>query len=85
DADDADATAAGLPDASPEADPASVWAPPDLVRAAAELAGDDRTIWRADWPRNPRALAGRLRRAQTFLRMLGIESRSVVKDEPAAG
>ncbi len=25
------------------------------------------------WPRNPRALAGRLRRAQTFLRTLGIE------------
>jgi hypothetical protein len=27
----------------------------------------------ADWPRTPRALAGRLRRAQTFLRTLGIE------------
>jgi hypothetical protein len=26
-----------------------------------------------DWPKNPRALAGRLRRAQTFLRALGIE------------
>ena len=25
------------------------------------------------WARNPRALAGRLRRAQTFLRMLDIE------------
>lgn len=25
------------------------------------------------WPRNPRALAGRLRRAQTFLRALGID------------
>ncbi len=25
------------------------------------------------WPKNPRALAGRLRRAQTFLRALGIE------------
>jgi hypothetical protein len=25
------------------------------------------------WPKNPRALAGRLRRAQTFLRILGIE------------
>ena len=25
------------------------------------------------WPRNPRALAGRLRRVQTFLRALGIE------------
>ena len=27
----------------------------------------------ADWPKTPRALAGRLRRAQTFLRTLGIE------------
>jgi hypothetical protein len=26
-----------------------------------------------DWPKNPRALAGRLRRTQTFLRGLGIE------------
>jgi hypothetical protein len=25
------------------------------------------------WPKNPRALAGRLRRAQTFLRILGID------------
>jgi hypothetical protein len=25
------------------------------------------------WPKNPRALAGRLRRAQTFLRIMGIE------------
>jgi hypothetical protein len=31
-------------------------------------------IWnRSGWPKNPRALAGRLRRAQTFLRTLGIE------------
>jgi hypothetical protein len=28
---------------------------------------------RAGWPKNPRALAGRLRRAQAFLRTLGIE------------
>src|SRR6516164_8588150 len=27
----------------------------------------------ADWPRNPRALAGRLRRSQVLLRALGIE------------
>jgi hypothetical protein len=27
----------------------------------------------ANWPRNPRALAGQLRRAQTFLRAIGIE------------
>jgi hypothetical protein len=28
---------------------------------------------RTGWPENPRALAGHLRRAQTFLRALGIE------------
>jgi hypothetical protein len=28
---------------------------------------------RSGWPKNPRALAGRLRRAQTFLRVLGID------------
>jgi hypothetical protein len=28
---------------------------------------------RFGWPKSPRALAGRLRRAQTFLRTLGIE------------
>ena len=28
---------------------------------------------RPGWPKSPRALAGRLRRAQTFLRTLGIE------------
>jgi len=27
----------------------------------------------ANWPKNPRALAGRLRRAQTFLRAIGID------------
>jgi hypothetical protein len=32
----------------------------------------DRLSWRS-WPKNPRALAGRLRRAQTPLRSLGIE------------
>ena len=30
-------------------------------------------ISRPGWPKSPRALAGRLRRAQTFLRTLGIE------------
>jgi hypothetical protein len=44
----------------------------DLLRAA-DLAGDK--VWKksAGWPKTPRALAGRLRRAQTFLRTLGIE------------
>src|ERR1700746_2115431 len=44
----------------------------DLLRLCAEHARTD--ISRATaWARNPRALAGRLRRAQTFLRTLGIE------------
>jgi hypothetical protein len=44
----------------------------DLLRAA-DSAGDE--VWKrsAGWPKTPRALAGRLRRAQTFLRALGIE------------
>ena len=44
----------------------------DLLRAA-DLAGDELLEEkRADWPKTPRALAGRLRRAQTFLGTLGI-------------
>src|SRR5262249_8049785 len=44
----------------------------DLLRAA-DFGGDE--VWKrsAGWPKTPRALAGRLRRAQTFLRTLGIE------------
>jgi hypothetical protein len=45
----------------------------DLLRAATALAGDDFSKSSAVWPKHPGALAGRLRRAQTFLRMLGIE------------
>ena len=37
------------------------------------LAGDDVSRRSAGWPKNPAAVAGRLRRAQTFLRVLGIE------------
>ena len=49
-------------------------APPvDLLRAAAVLAADGLPRSNPDWPKNPRALAGRLRRAQTALRTLGIE------------
>jgi hypothetical protein len=43
----------------------------DLLRAAIgknELRGNG-----VDWPKNPRVLAGRLRRSQPFLRALGIE------------
>jgi len=44
----------------------------DLLRAriAASEGALDTT---AGWPRNPRALAGRLRRCQTFLRTVGID------------
>jgi hypothetical protein len=41
----------------------------DLLRAASGIASNNGS----NWPKNPGALAGRLRRAQTFLRMLGIE------------
>jgi hypothetical protein len=42
----------------------------DLLRIV-QRAGQ--TADNTGWPKNPRALAGRLRRAQTFLRALGIE------------
>jgi hypothetical protein len=45
----------------------------DLLSAAADLAGDDMAPRSAGWPKHPRTLAGRLRRAQAFLRTLGIE------------
>ncbi len=44
----------------------------DLLRLCAERTRDDISRGTA-WAKNPRALAGRLRRAQTFLRTLGIE------------
>jgi hypothetical protein len=44
----------------------------DLLRAAAQTS-DAMSGPSTGWPKNPRALAGRLRRAQTFLRTLGIE------------
>jgi hypothetical protein len=45
----------------------------DLLLAGANVAGNPLVGNRSGWPKNPRALAGRLRRAQTFLRTLGIE------------
>jgi hypothetical protein len=45
----------------------------DLLLAAADVAGNPMVGNRSGWPKNPRALAGRLRRAQPFLRTLGIE------------
>jgi hypothetical protein len=43
----------------------------DLLRVSVERSGQ--TSNGAGWPKNPRALAGHLRRAQTFLRTLGID------------
>jgi len=46
----------------------------DLLRTAADIAGGGPISWRnAGWPKNPRLIAGRLRRAQPFLRTVGIE------------
>jgi hypothetical protein len=47
----------------------------DLLRAGANRSRDDVTVGGPGptWPKNPRALAGRLRRAQSFLRALGID------------
>ena len=44
----------------------------DLLRAQADVADDGVSRSSPGWPKNPRALAGRLRRAQTALRTLGI-------------
>ena len=44
----------------------------DLLRLCVESAHDGISSGPA-WAKNPRALAGRLRRAQTFLRTMGIE------------
>src|SRR5262249_31058936 len=45
----------------------------DLLRAGAGRSIDGTPRDCTGWPKNPRALAGRLRRAQTFLRVLGID------------
>ncbi|HKN11331.1 MAG TPA: hypothetical protein VJ376_17895 [Pseudomonadota bacterium] len=45
----------------------------DLLRVSVERTGQSISTASMGWPRNPRALAGRLRRAQTFLRAIGIE------------
>jgi hypothetical protein len=45
----------------------------DLLRAGAAPGSEGNWRGRADWPKNPPAFAGRLRRAQTLLRALGIE------------
>jgi hypothetical protein len=45
----------------------------ELLRVGASRSRAAISIDSAGWPKNPRALAGRLRRAQTFLRALGID------------
>jgi len=45
----------------------------DLLRGGGQALADDPWRGRGGWPTSPRALAGRLRRAQTSLRTLGIE------------
>jgi hypothetical protein len=45
----------------------------ELLGALAEMAGE-RVAKAKTWPDSPRALAGRLRRAATFLRKIGIET-----------
>jgi hypothetical protein len=45
----------------------------DLLRVGADVSRDDVSRIGVGWPKSPRALAGRLRRAQTPLRALGIE------------
>jgi hypothetical protein len=45
----------------------------DLLRVTTGVAGDHVSTRKADWPKLPAGLTGRPRRAQTFLRMLGIE------------
>jgi hypothetical protein len=45
----------------------------DLLRVAAHRSRDDASCPNVGWPKSPRALAGRLRRAQTPLRALGID------------
>jgi hypothetical protein len=44
----------------------------DLLLAGANVAGNPMVGNRSSWPENPRALASRLRRAQTPLRALGM-------------
>src|SRR5262249_14782046 len=44
----------------------------DLLRAGADLSDPGLPSGAPAWPKNPRALAGRLRRAQPFFRVLGI-------------
>jgi hypothetical protein len=72
DAVDADPVAIGVRELIAER---STWtgSAADLLRAGADHSREGIGRDRTGWPQNPRALAGRLRRAQTSLRALGIE------------
>jgi hypothetical protein len=69
---DADPVAACVRDIMAER---SSWAgsAAELLRAGAGRGSDGISRDGGGWPKNPRALAGRLRRAQTLLRALGID------------
>jgi hypothetical protein len=54
----------------------------ELLRVVGYLSRDEAPRKGVGWPKSPRALAGRLRRAQTPLRALGIEM-SFVREGPA--
>jgi hypothetical protein len=56
----------------------------ELLGALAEQAGE-RVAKAKTWPDSPRALAGRLPRAATFLRKIGVRSASGVRAAPEAG
>jgi hypothetical protein len=56
----------------------------ELLGALAEQAGE-RVAKAKTWPDSPRALAGRLRRAATFLRKIGVEIASTVRAGPGPG
>ena len=45
----------------------------DFLRVSIERSSERISKHSTGWPKNPRALAGHLRRAQTFLRALGID------------
>ena len=45
----------------------------DFLRVDADRSRDGASSAGTGWPKSPRALAGRLRRAPTFLRLLGID------------
>jgi hypothetical protein len=70
---DADPVAACVRDMMASHDHQWVGTASDYLQAADKLQRQEASIRRPDWPRTSRTLAGRLRRAQTSLRALGID------------